>query len=301
NYFGKETGALDLAEASMLAGIPQSPLYNSPVMDWDGAKARQSQVLDAMVRNSLITRRQAAQALAEDLKPLLKQPSPPIRGAPAFVTWVTAQLVAQFGRAAAYGGGLHVATTVNPALQGIAEQAVVNDVNANRSKNMSQGAMVALDPRSGAVLAMVGSADPVHNGGQYNLAVWPPREPGSSFKIFTYTAAIASQKFTMATLVGDAPLTISIPGAPVWQPKNYDQRYHGTCQVQQCMGNSLNDPAVQVEISTGVDQVVQMARRMGAPPYVPDPDGSYSAAAPAESYGPSLTLGGYPETPLQMA
>jgi membrane peptidoglycan carboxypeptidase len=301
SYFGKETRDLDLAEASMLAGIPQSPVYNSPLTNWDGAKARQAQVLQAMLRNGLISRRQADEARAEDLKPLLKQPSPSIHGAPAFARWVIGQLVDRYGRAAAYGGGLKVWTTINPTLQGLAEQAVVNNVNANRSKNMSQGAMVALDPRTGGVVAMVGSADPSRDGGQYNLAVWPPRNPGSSFKIFTYTAAIASQKFTMATHVRDAPLTVATPGSEAWQPKNYDLRYHGTCQVQQCMGNSLNVPAVQVEISTGVDQVVQTARRMGAPPYMPGAQGGYSADVPVGSFGPSLTLGGYPETPLQMA
>jgi membrane peptidoglycan carboxypeptidase len=300
NYFGRETRDLDLAEASMLAGIPQSPVYNDPLTDWKGARARQSQVLEAMVRNRIITRQQADQALAENLRPLLSVPGPSIRGATAFTRWVIAQLVAQFGQAATYGGGLRVSTTVNPVLQVLAERAVVDDVNANRSKNMSQGAMVALDPKSGGVVAMVGSADSGRNGGQYNMAVWPPRNPGSSFKIFTYSAAIASQKFTMATHVRDAPLTVVTP-SETWQPLNYDRRYHGTCQVQQCMGNSLNVPAVEVEISTGTDQVAETARKMGAPPYVPRKDGGYTANAPAASFGPSLTLGGYPETPLQMA
>jgi membrane peptidoglycan carboxypeptidase len=301
NYFGKETNDLDLAEAAMLAGIPQSPVYNSPLTNWNGAKVRQSEVLQAMVRNQVITSQQAEQAEAENLKPLLRQPSPSIRAAPAFTGWVIQKMVAQFGHQAAYTGGLKVTTTVSPLLQALAEQAVVNNVNGNLSKGMSQGAMVAIDPRTGAVQAMVGSADPNRPGGQYNLAVWPPRNPGSSFKIFTYTAAIASQKFTMSTHIRDAPLTVAAAGSGAWQPKNYDGKYHGTCQVQQCMGNSLNVPAVEVELSTGVDQVVQMARKMGAPPYMPQADGTYSAAAPATSYGPSLTLGGYPETPLQMA
>src|SRR5207237_3127851 len=181
------------AEAAMLAGIPQSPVYNSPITNWKGAKARQFEVLQAMVRNQLITSKQASQALAEDLEPLLTQPPPSIRSAPAFTSWVISRMVAQFGRKETYGGGLKVLTTVNPVLQQLADQAVVNNVNANRSKNMTQGAMVALDPRTGAVQAMVGSADPTRDGGQYNLAVWPPRNPGSSFKIFTYPAAIASQ------------------------------------------------------------------------------------------------------------
>jgi membrane peptidoglycan carboxypeptidase len=302
NYFGVDTKDLDLAEAAMLAGIPQSPAYNSPLVDWPGARARQHQVLQAMVRAHDVTGPQADQAFAENLRPKLSQPAPQIRFAPAFTTWVLNQLVARFGEATAYGGGLRVTTTLDPNLQNLAQQAVVGNVNANRSRNMSQGAMVALDPTTGGVAAMVGSADPGANGGQYNMAVWPPRNPGSSFKIFTYTAAIASGTFTMATPIRDAPLTVSAPGStPGWQPKNYDGRYHGTCPLAQCMGNSLNVPAVEVEVSMGVDKVAQLARRMGAPPYVSESDGSYHSDVPASTFGPSLTLGGYGETPLQMA
>jgi membrane peptidoglycan carboxypeptidase len=125
-------------------------------------------------------------------------------------------------------------------------------------------------------------------------------------KIYTYTAAIESGKYTMSTMIPDTPITVSQgPGAPLYQPKNYDRGYHGTLQLQQAMGNSYNVPAVKVEMTLGVDRVVDMARRMGAPPLQPHfaPDGSarFTNDDPPSSFGPSLTLGGYAETPLQMA
>jgi membrane peptidoglycan carboxypeptidase len=147
---------------------------------------------------------------------------------------------------------------------------------------------------------MVASANSAANGGQYNLAVWPPRNPGSSMKIFTYTTAIASGKFTMTTPIRDSPVSY-LDGTTWWKPQNYDGRYHGTLTLQQCMGNSLNIPAVKVELGTGVQNVVNMARAMGAPPWTLHADGSETNDDPLNTYGPSLTLGGYGETPLQMA
>jgi penicillin-binding protein 1A len=302
-YFHKDTKDLTLGEASMLAGIPQSPFYNSPFLHWDNAKQRQHDVLAAMVKQKMITQDDADTAFAEDLTP----PNHMFTAhdevqAPAFTSWVVKQLQASYGEQAAVGGGLRVVTTLNMGLQKIAQDAVVANVNANRGKNLTQGAMVSIDPRTGAVLTMVGSANPDANGGQYNMAVWPPRNPGSSMKIYNYTAGIESGKFTMNTPIADSPLTINVGESKPYQPKNYDGKYHGTCTFQQCMGNSLNVPAVKVEISIGVDKVVDAARRMGAPPWNGNhEDGSYTSNDPATSFGPSLTLGGYGETPLQMA
>jgi membrane peptidoglycan carboxypeptidase len=295
----------------MLAGIPQSPHYNSPFTHWDQAKHRQQQVLQAMVRNHMITQEQADEAFAVDLSPPEHMFTPPdqILAARDFVGWVVESLQAMHLNA--YGGGLQVHTTLNLGLQNLAEHAVVDNVNANGGRyRFSQGAMSAIDPRTGAVQAMVGSAFPNANGGQYNLAVGPPlgspRSPGSSMKIYTYTAAIESGRYTMSTMIPDSPITVNMgQGEPPYQPKNYDMGYHGTCQLQQCMGNSYNVPAVKVELTVGVDRVVDMARRMGAPPWTPhfQADGTvqYTNDDPTSSFGPSLTLGGYGETPLQMA
>src|SRR5207247_2477735 len=164
--------------------------------------------------------------------------------------------------------------------------------------NITQGALVAIDPTAGAIIAMVGSANPNAYGGQYNLAVWPPRNPGSSMKIFTYTAAIASGKYTMTTPIVDSRFSYREPGSTeVYAPQNYDGRLHGTCQLQACMGNSLNIPAVKVELGIGVSTVVAMARAMGAPPYQlhgTDANGfpNYTTDDPVHPFGPSLPLRG---------
>jgi membrane peptidoglycan carboxypeptidase len=303
DYFRKDTQDLDLAEASMLAGIPQNPFYNDPLLNWDSAKARQRQVLDAMVHRGMVTRQQARQAFAKDLKPELSLPPDSVRAAPEFVWWTVGQLAAKYGRQAAFEGGLRVYTTINLGLQAMAQEAVRNNVDKDRSRNVQQGAMTAIDPHTGDVLAMVGSAYRDQEGGLYNYAADVPRSPGSSFKIFTYTAAIESRHYVMDTPIPDVPITVSVPGQdPNYQPKNYDGGYHGTCGLQQCMGNSYNVPAVEAEVGTGIDQVVNMARKLGAPPYMSHQDSEgFTQTDPPSSFSAALTLGGYGETPLQMA
>ncbi len=302
-YFRKDTKDLDLAQASMLAGIPQSPLYNSPLTNWNQAKSRQRQVLDAMVRARMITREEADQAYAEDLSPehgKMFRPGVQVQAAPGFTNWVIAQLRQMYGDKVVEGGGLRVTTTLNPQLQSIAEKTMLDNLNNQRWRGANQAALVSIDPHTGAVLAMVGAADPNGPGHDYNFATDVPRNPGSSFKIYTYTAALASGKWTMVTPVSDSPIQIRQSDGSVWRPENYGRRYYGTVPFQQAIGNSLNIQAVKVELTTGVDKVVEMARAMGAPP-IQNHNGTFSRDDPPESFGPSLTLGGYSETVLQMA
>ena len=306
-YFHKQTKDLDLAQASMLAGIIRGPTLYSPLLNWTSAKNRQRDVLQAMLRDGKITPLDAAQAFAEDISPPSHLFMPTNRVVAAdFVRYTTDQMVNQFGSEATYGGGLHVVTTLNATLQNLAQDAVSGNIARLAYRHVSQGALVAIDPTSGAIVSMVGSANPNADGGQYNLAVWPPRNPGSSMKIFTYTAGIASGKFSMTTPIADSPFSYREPGwTQSYTPRNYDGGYHGTCQLQVCMGNSLNIPAVKVELGVGVSSVVNMARLMGAPPYQQHYDSSgnpvYTTNDALNTYGPSLTLGGYGETPLQMA
>ncbi|MBO0703891.1 MAG: penicillin-binding protein, partial [Candidatus Dormibacteraeota bacterium] len=300
NYFRKDTKDLNLAEASMLAGIPQNPNFNSPWADYQVAKNRQAQVLNSMVHSKMVTQEQANEAFAVDLRPELHTPDSSIKQAPEFVNWVVQQLADKYGEKAAYEGGLRVYTTLDPKIQQIAESSVKANVAKNLSHNMHQGAMVSIDPKTGGVTAMVGSAYPDKWGGQYNYAADIPRNPGSSFKVFNYTAAITSRKFTMNTPVPDQPLTVNYTQPP-YQPKNFNATQYPSCVLQTCLGNSLNIPAVFAELSVGVDNVLQTARQMGAPPWAEADDGSYTRSAPSNKYGPSLTLGGYGETPLQMA
>ena len=305
-YFHEDAKNLDLAQASMLAGIIRGPTIYNPLVNWTSAKNRQKTVLDAMIRDGKITADQAAQAFAEDISPPTHMFTPSNSVvAPAFVSYVTGLLVQQFGKDATYNGGLRVVTTLNPTLQQIGQNVVSRVIASLAWRRVTQGALVALDPTTGGILVMVGSANPNAYGGQYNLAVWPPRNPGSSMKIFTYTEAIASGRYTMTTPIKDSPIAIP-DGSTLWKPQNYDGRYHGTCQLQVCMGNSLNIPAVKVELGVGVANVVDLARTMGAPPFQLhgyDANGFpiYTNNDPDNTFGPSLTLGGYGETPLQMA
>jgi membrane peptidoglycan carboxypeptidase len=307
-YFHKQTKDLDLAQATMLAGVIRGPTLYNPLVNWTSAKNRQKVVLDAMIRDGKITAADAANAFAEDISPPahLFTPSNSVY-APAFVGYAISELVKEFGKEATYSGGLRVVTTLNIRLQQIGQNVVSGVIGSLAYRNVTQGALVALDPTTGAIVTMVGSANPNAYGGQYNLAVWPPRNPGSSMKIYTYTAAIASGRFTMTTPIVDSRFTYRDPiSGEAYSPVNYDGKTHGTCLLQACMGNSLNIPAVKVELGIGVSSVVDMARTMGAPPYQnhgTDANGFpiYTADDPDNTFGPSLTLGGYGETPLQMA
>ena len=300
-YFHKKTADLTLGQAAMLAGLVRGPTYYSPLYDWTRAKERQKAVLDAMVRDNKITQADADKAYAEDLSPPAHMFLPVNQViAPGFVSYVTGQLIQKYGQDVTYSGGLRVYTTLNLQLQQIGQSAISGTQHSLAWRRVQQGALVAIDPTSGAIIAMVSSAVPNANGGQYNLAVWPPRNPGSSMKIYTYTTAIASGRFTMTTPIADTPIAY-LDGTTWWRPRNYDGRYHGTLQLQQCMGNSLNIPAVKVELGVGTQNVVTMARNMGAPPWTQHADGSFTNDDPLNTYGPSLTLGGYGETPLQMA
>jgi len=303
-YFGVDASKLDLAQAALLAGLPDQPSQLDPFRNLSGAKQRQRQVLDAMVRNRAITARQGDQAYAESLQ--LTGPKPSVLAAPGFVQYVVDALKARFGEDP-YGAGLRVVTTLDLGLQQQAELALRSAADASSWRGVTSGALVAIDPKSGALLAMVGSVNPTAAGGAYNMAV-APRSPGTAFRVFTYTAAIASKRYTMVTPLPDAPITVDVPSASVPRPYrvfNFDHRFHGTCELQACLGNSLNPPAIQAELGTSIPEVVKTARAMGAPPLQThfDPRGtfSYITDAPEDSFGPSLTLGGYGETPLQLA
>jgi len=300
-YFHKKTSDLDLAQAAILAGLIRGPTHYDPFVHWQSAKDRQHEVLEAMVDQGKISQADADRAFQEDLRPPNHMFMPANNVvAPGFVNYVIQNLTKSYGNAETYGGGLRVRTTLNVQLQTIGQNAISGTQSALAWRNVQQGALVAIDPTSGAIIAMVSSANQNANGGQYNLAVWPPRNPGSSMKIFTYTAAINSGQFTMTTPIEDAPFTYRAPGI-IYTPQNYDGHFHGVCQVQECIGNSLNIPAVKVELGVGVANVVDMARLMGAPPWQQHANGNFTNDDPVNSFGPSLTLGGYGETPLQMA
>src|SRR5437667_4480556 len=284
-YFGKTARQLSLGEAAFLAGLPQAPTELDPFSNLNGAKARQRVVLDAMARAHDITPAQARTASAQALTLQKPSTSDDVK-APGFVHWVAAQLEKTYGEELLKNGGLTVITSLDWNLQSIAERQVREKVMALQAQHVTDGALVAVDPKSGGVLAMVGSAGPDVPGGEYNMAIIP-RQPGSAFKMFTYTAAIESGKFTMGSWVDDSPVQVRLADGSTYTPRNYDGSYHGWQPIPLALGNSLNIPAVKVEMGTGIDRVVDVARRMGV----------QTLSQPTSAYQPSLTLGGY-EVPL---
>jgi len=283
---------LTLGQAAMLAGLPQAPTQNSPLVNPAQAKARQLDVLNAMVAQKLITPDQALAAETEKLQAFY--PRNPLQ-APHFVDYVLQVLKQQFHISPSDRKGYRVFTTIDLNLQSLAETMVRNQINSQGNYyDFHDGTLVAMDPRTGQVLAMVGGADYYRPGGQINMATTTTRQPGSSFKMFTYTAAIESGKLNMLSPILDQPMVFPLGGGTdglkPWAPLNYDKRFHGTLPLKLAMGNSLNIPAVKVELLTGIPAVLDAARRMGVTSLNKDDS----------AYGKSLTLGGYGVSPLDM-
>ncbi len=305
SYFQTNAHDLSLAQAAMLAGLPQAPTQYNPVVNFQSAKQRQAQVLAAMVGEKYITPAQAETAYAVKL-----QVSPPITKfeAPYFVDYVLKTLAKppyNINNSDNNRKGYRVYTSLDLNLQHMAEQ-VVREQIAQKGNyyNFHDAALVSMNPKTGEVLAMVGGDDYTRPGGQFNLAYDVPRPPGSSFKIFTYTAAIESRKVNMESPVLDDPLVFPIggdgpgfvSGFAKYVPLNYDRRFHGTLPLKMVMGNSLNIPALKVELRTGIPAVVDMASRLGLT-CLGEPCGSKKP----EDYGMSLTLGAYPVRLADMA
>jgi membrane peptidoglycan carboxypeptidase len=291
SYFHTTAHDLTLAQATMLAGLPQAPTAYNPVLHPDVAKRRQAEVLQAMVAQHLITEKQAEATFAQKLD--VYPPSSSYQ-APYFVDYVLKTLQAQFNIKPTDRHGYRIITSLDLNLQHLAER-VVHDQIAQKGNyyNFHDAALVSMDPKTGEILAMVGGDNYNRPGGQINMAD-SPRQPGSSFKLFTYTAAIESRKVNMITPILDAPMVFPIYGgndgfAP-FAPLNYDLRFHGTLPLKMAMGNSLNIPAIKTELYIGIPAVLSAARRMGVT-HLNQPD---------DSYFMSLTLGGYAVTPVDM-
>src|SRR5215472_5578372 len=296
-YFHKDAKNVDLAHAAMLAGLPQAPDAYSPIDHVDLAKMRQKEVLDAMVRDGHITPREAVAAYDEPL-----QVYRPVNNskAPLFVEYVEQEL-----RNLGYKPGqqqLTVRTTLDLGKQLMAEQVIHDNLQANLGKDrggLLNSAQVALDPKTGQIITYVGSAEDFNrSGGQIDFVSKTPLNPGSSVKPFTYAKALLDRHITMDTpiLDGPSPYVLNLGGGQKYEVTNYDKKSHGVQPVRFTLPNSLNIPAVKVEVSEGVPNVVDFFRSLGM---LPRADGNPNA--PDTAYGPSLTLGGYPITLLEEA
>jgi penicillin-binding protein 1C len=259
-YFGKKARDLDLAESALLAGLPQAPTIYDPLLDLPMAQSRQRVVLSLMARQGYITEAEAAAASAEPLR--LASIAFPIK-APHFVAYVLQMLDEKVNFNTEVTGGLKVYTTLDLGLQQVAEVAVSRHVAELTGQNVTNGALVAMDPNSGEILAMVGSAgyfEPSIDG-QVNVTT-SLRQPGSSIKPVLYAAAL-EQGITPATVLYDVPTSFLTADGKSYAPENYDRTWHGPVSVRDALANSYNLPAVRLMQQVGLSAFLDMAARMG--------------------------------------
>jgi 1A family penicillin-binding protein len=296
SYFGKDAERLTLAESALLAALIRAPNATSPFQHEDRARARRDLVLRRLEALGWVDARAAASAAREPLR--LTRAAPPRLRAPYFVDTVRAE--AEEGADGPQAAGLSIYTSLDPVLQRAAEAAVARGLDRLEGQFRQlrrrepaarlQGALVALDPRSGEIRALVGGRDYAQS--QWNRATQARRQPGSAFKPFVYLAALGAgprgeaPHFTALSRVEDRPLTVGT-GPAAWSPRNYESRYEGTVTIRRALEQSLNAATVWIAESIGSDAVVHAARAAGIT--------SPLAAVPA------LALGGLEVTPVELA
>ena len=288
-YFGKSAAELDLAECALLAGLPQSPALYNPLTDPEAARERQAVVLDLMVKHGYIDEAQAQLAKEEQLH-FASVPFP-IR-APHFVMHVRRLLEDELGLATLERGGLQVYTTLDLDMQDTACWIVRRRLAqlAERKgglpdRNVRNAALVALDPWTGEILAMLGSPDyfDPRIDGAVNVAL-ATRQPGSSIKPITYAAAFdprRAEPYTPATMVNDVRTAFITREGDPYVPVNYDHLYRGPVLLRQALASSFNLVAVKVLEHVGPEDMTALARRLGI-----------TTLDDSERFGLALTLGG---------
>ncbi|MDP2585285.1 MAG: PBP1A family penicillin-binding protein [Candidatus Levybacteria bacterium] len=295
-YFGKKAKDLDLTESVILAGLPQRPSYFSPYGQNPKAYVdRSKQVLRRMQEDNYITKKQELDTIKKLPQIEFLKETHAIK-APHFSFYVKDLLIKQFGENIVEQGGLQVTTTLDYKLQEKAEEIVMEEVDNAKSLKVGNGASVALDPKSGEILAMVGSRDffDSASGGQFNVITQALRQPGSSIKPITYATAL-EKGYTGATLIMDT--STAFPGGALekdYVPKNYDGKFHGPLQLRFTLGSSINIPAVKLLALVGIKNTLTTAYNMGISTFAPTDDN-------VNRFGLSLTLGGGDVKPLELA
>ncbi len=289
SYFNKSSKDLTLAEAALMAGMIPAPEEYSPFINYQKSKQRQAIVLARMRELNWITPDEEAEALKQ---PLLVGKVTSFRQSklPYITAAVIQELNERFGRDAVLKGGMRVQTTIDMNFQRMAQKTVTewHEIlyarGLYRSREKGQLALVAVDPRTHFVKAMVGGAD--FKNSQYNRAVQARRQPGSAFKPFVYYTAFASGRFSPDSIISDTP--VSYPdGNGYYSPRNYGGGYSGAVSIRRALESSLNVPAVKIGQSVGLNKVIEVGRILGI-------------KSPMEPVI-SLPLGAVDLTPLEMA
>ena len=291
-YLGKSIKDVDLAEAAILAALPQAPTYYSPYgVHTDALFARQQWILDSMAELGYITEEDAEFAKQEKME--FKKRAENII-APHFVMYIREYLTQNYGDLAVEQEGLQVITTLDLYKQKIAEEVVAEAAEQNaKNWNANNASLVAIDTKTGQILAMVGSknyfAEPEPENctpgkdcvfdPQVNASL-RPRQPGSSFKPIVYTAAFL-KGYTPDTVLYDVVTSFINYDGKDYEPHNYDSKEHGPVTIRQALAGSLNIPAVKAIYLTGIDNVIDLAENLG-----------YTTLSDRSRFGLSLVLGG---------
>jgi membrane peptidoglycan carboxypeptidase len=303
-YFGKPAANLDLHEAALLAGLPQAPANLDPFEHPEAARARQGIVLDLMARSGYITAAEASTAKQQPLNFASREFN---IEAPHFVTYVAEEIrrLCRRGRIVIpeevpscdellIEGGLRIITTLDMDLQRQAEETIRADLATfEEQTGAHNAALVALDPATGRILAMVGSRDFFREDidGQVNLAT-SPNSPGSSIKPITYAAAFVQDpaQWNPGTIVWDVPLEFREPNGDAFSPENFDAVFRGPVSARTALANSINIPAFRLADAIGIGPLLDFAHQVGI-----------TTMDDAANYGPSITLGGGDVTLLDLA
>ncbi len=263
-YFGESVEKIDAAQAAMIAGVIAAPSDYSPFVNLTLARDRQHHVLDRMAESGYLTQAQATAAASAPLG-LAKERSPGLQGYlyPYYTTYVIAQLEKLFGKQAVEEGGLQVYTALDPKMQEKAQDSV--DWGLQRAKSWGiradEAALVSIRPSTGEIVAMVGGKG-FSLDNQFNRAWQAHRQPGSSFKLYVYTAAIDSG-MPANTIIEDTPVSYPMGDGTMWSPQDDDNRYMGAITLRTALALSRNIVAVKLAERIGLDKVIDYAQRMG--------------------------------------
>ncbi len=289
-YFGKSPEALTLGEAAALAGLIKGPNIYSPYRDPDRCRRRRNEVLRAMHANAWLDAAALSRGLSEPLAP--REPDHPSRRVPYFIDYLQGQLNALYAPEELASLGLTIHTTLDPLVQEAAEAALLNGLErletlhpALRHEDPArqlQGAVVVMKPSTGAILAMVGGRDYRHS--QFNRISQARRQAGSTFKIFTYLAAL--DDFTPVTSLDNTARTFRVDGKD-WQPRNYAPVDEPAVSMREALARSVNRATVDLAMRVGMDKITATAQ----------PFGFSERLAPY----PSLALGAVDVRPLELA
>ncbi|HEX9921931.1 MAG TPA: transglycosylase domain-containing protein [Anaerolineae bacterium] len=291
-YFDKPVSALSDAECALLAPIPQFPFLN-PIDSPEQAKYRQRITLNRMVEEGLITEAKADEIYAEEIKTRVLEERFDIV-APHFAIYVEEELKRTYDPELIYRGGLKVFTTIDLDFNTEAQKIAAAQIETllENGNNASNACVVSIRPKTGEILAMVGSINywDDENDGNVNVCTANPgRQPGSSFKPFTYLTLFSQGTANPATMVMDVRQSFPDDPNPPYVPENYDREYHGPVRLRNALANSYNIPAIWVTHKAGIKNIIDTAHRMGI------------TTLNADYYGLALTLGGGEVKPLDMA